>query len=145
MAKESVLVPVAILAFDRLQRAVIIVASFRTTEIPGGCPAPWCFESMAGVWSHVLCHEATIEISIEDERLWVPGEATKSGHLLVPIDNWGERTLSSANQPRHVFHSSEQLLAEYHEDAYHGLENQVVESSATRYRSLVGILAERSS
>ena len=42
-------------------------------------------------------------MTIGEETFWILCEATRSGHLLVPIDNWDPSTaVSEAARPRHT-------------------------------------------
>ena len=130
----------AIRAFDEWQQPVFLVGFFGSNEIPGACPALWCYESMCYVDSHVACVEATVKMTVEEEPLWAPCEATKSGHLLLPIDNWDVTSAQlMASEAEHVFHSRELLVLEYWQYQYHGLE-AVSEVSEKQMESLEDLI-----
>ncbi len=73
---------------------MIIIAFFHSLEVPGGVPALWCYESMSFTKVVVICAEALLQAEVEGRRVWLPGEATETGHLLLPIDNWDPATAS---------------------------------------------------
>ena len=64
-----------------------------------------------------------MQAEIEGQKLWIPGQAASSGHLLIPVDNWTqEAVLEWHRTPKPALHARDELIAAYCEDGYHGLE-----------------------
>lgn len=111
--------------------AVIIIAWFLSHEVNREVPALLCFASLQEWQTVIYCFlEPYMTVVVNDEKVLLPLEATKSGHLALPIDNWPDKDgQARAEASTLAFHNKQDHVDAFYEDPFPYFEQNKTEES----------------
>lgn len=143
-SKELVQMPAAILTYDG-SKCCIYVMTIGSMELGSDCPCLLSFYILRLWKAEIFCEAPGMFVQWNGRRLWVPLEATDSGHLIMPIDNWDATSAPQMLQDSSLsFFSDEAMVTSYLEDPYHGVPLQE-DPVCTSIQKLEDFLGEDSS